>query len=121
SFQTKANVEPGLYVGQCAEYCGTQHANMLLRVVVESKADFQKWLDNESQPALEAQSPGKQTFFSHSCINCHRVRGTSAVGTYGPDLTHLMSRKTLASGIIDNDVKNLREWVRDPQKIKVGC
>ena len=115
--------QTGLYVGQCAEYCGTQHANMLLRVEVESPEDFQKWLDNERKPAVEdpSASKGKQAFLGQSCINCHRVRGTRAEGTYGPDLTHLMSRKTLASGMIKNDAKNLEEWIRDPQKIKAGC
>ena len=115
--------EPGLYVGQCAEYCGTQHANMLIRVVVESPADFERWLDNEIRPAVNdpAVSAGRQAFLSHSCVNCHRIRGTTAQGTYAPDLTHLMSRQTLASGMIENTPENLAAWVRDPQSIKIGC
>jgi cytochrome c oxidase subunit II len=120
----------GLFVGQCAEYCGTQHANMLLRVVAESPRDFQRWLDNQRKPAANAtaasdpaQADGKTMFLSLSCVNCHRIRGTAAEGTYAPDLTHLMSRQTLASGMIPNDREgvNLRRWIADPQAVKPGC
>ncbi len=117
--------KPGLFVGQCAEYCGTQHANMLQRVVAESPQDFQRWLDNQRKPAVEdpAQADGKAMFLSLSCVNCHRIRGTGAHGIYAPDLTHLMSRDTLASGMIPNDRAgiNLRKWIADPQAIKPGC
>jgi cytochrome c oxidase subunit II len=94
----------GLYVGQCAEYCGTQHASMLLRVVVDSPSDFERWLENERKPAVEdpATHAGQSAFLSQSCVNCHRVRGTSAQGGYAPDLTHLMARQTLASGMVQN-------------------
>jgi cytochrome c oxidase subunit 2 len=114
--------KPGLYVGQCAEYCGTQHANMLLRVYVDPPDKFAEWLANERKkapdnPANEAQ----KAFQRQSCVNCHAVRGTSAQGTYAPDLTHLMSRQTLASGMIPNTPDNLERWVDDPQKIKKGC
>ncbi|HEV3262217.1 MAG TPA: cytochrome c oxidase subunit II [Gemmataceae bacterium] len=114
---------PGLYVGQCAEYCGTQHANMLLRVAAESPADFDRWLENEGKPAIaDARvSAGRSAFLAQSCINCHRVRGTAAQGMYAPDLTHLMSRQTLASGMVPNTPENLRRWVTDPQTIKPGC
>ncbi len=119
-FQTD---QPGLYVGQCAEYCGTQHANMLLRVVVDSPSAFEKWLNNERKPAVEDAdaSAGRSAFLSQSCVNCHRVRGTPARGTYAPDLTHLMRRETLASGEVPNTPENLRRWVADPQSIKPGC
>lgn len=126
-FQTS---EKGLFVGQCAEYCGTQHANMLLRVVVDSPEDFEKWLANQAKPAVEdatvrdeAVRDGKAAFLGQSCVNCHRVRGTPARGNYAPDLTHLMSRDTLASGMIpnDRDGKQLREWLANPQTIKPGC
>jgi len=115
--------QPGVYLGQCAEYCGTQHANMLLQVVVESPAEFEAWLKNEAAAALEVESAarGRDVFQSLSCVNCHAVRGTIAAGTYGPDLTHLMSRVTLASGQIANTRENLREWIADPQQIKPGC
>jgi cytochrome c oxidase subunit 2 len=119
-FQTD---RPGLYLGQCAEYCGTQHANMLLRVVVESPSDFERWLEHERLPAAEdaAVRAGRSAFLAQSCVNCHRVRGTPAQGSYAPDLTHLMSRKTLASGMVENTAYSLNRWVVDPQQIKPGC
>jgi cytochrome c oxidase subunit II len=115
--------EPGLYLGQCAEYCGAQHANMLIRVNVDSPEEFERWLANESLPAVEqpAVAEGKAIFLAQSCINCHAIRGTRARGTYAPDLTHLMSRKTLASGIVENTPEMLAAWARDPQQIKPGC
>ncbi len=117
--------QTGLFLGQCAEFCGVQHANMLLRVVVDSPADFEHWLENQAKPAVDdsAVREGKAKFLAQSCINCHRVRGTRAQGNYAPDLTHLMSRQTLASGIIPNDAdgKQLRAWIADPQAIKPGC
>jgi cytochrome c oxidase subunit 2 len=115
--------EPGLYFGQCAEFCGAQHANMLIRVTVESPEEFEGWLEKESQPAVEdpAVQQGKAMFLAQSCVNCHAVRGTPARGTYAPDLTHMMSRKTLASGIVENTPATLADWVRDPQTMKPGC
>jgi cytochrome c oxidase subunit 2 len=115
--------QAGLFVGQCAEYCGDQHANMLIRVVVEAPAEFERWLANEAQPAIDepAHQAGQQAFLAESCVNCHRIRGTPARGTFGPDLTHLMSRKTLASGEIENTPENLTSWIRNPQAIKPGC
>jgi cytochrome c oxidase subunit 2 len=121
-FQTD---KPGLYLGQCAEYCGTQHANMLLRVTVDEPAEFERWLEHEAEPGVmpadSAANEGQATFLAQSCINCHRVRGTRAAGTFGPDLTHLMGRQTLASGMIANEGENLRKWLVDPQQVKLGC
>ena len=119
-FQTR---ERGLFLGQCAEYCGTQHANMLLRVRADSPAEFQAWLENQKRPAvnvLEAHA-GRDAFLSQSCVNCHRVSGTSAQGTYGPDLSHLMSRQTLAAGMTPNTREELRKWLQNPQQTKEGC
>jgi cytochrome c oxidase subunit 2 len=115
--------KPGLFVGQCAEYCGTQHANMLIRVVVDTPRDFERWLENEAKPAVDdpASAAGKAAFLSQSCVNCHRVRGTPARGTYAPDLTHLMSRGTLAAGMVPNRPEDLGRWVADPQAVKPGC
>jgi cytochrome c oxidase subunit II len=115
--------QPGLFLGQCAEYCGAQHANMLLRVVVDSPAEFDVWLKDQALAAEDdpREREGRAAFLSQSCVNCHRVRGTPAVGNYAPDLTHLMSRATLASGEIENTRENLAHWVRDPQSIKPGC
>ena len=119
-YETK---EVGLHLGQCAEFCGAQHANMLLRVVAESPEDFDRWLANEAQAAVDdpAVREGQAMFLGQSCVNCHAVRGTPAKGTYAPDLTHLMSRQTLASGIIPNTPEVLAKWVRDPQEDKPGC
>jgi cytochrome c oxidase subunit 2 len=119
-FQTTA---PDLYLGQCAEYCGTEHANMLLRVYVDPPEDFERWLANEAKPAVDDPrvAEGRKAFLGQSCVNCHRVRGTPAQGTYAPDLTHLMARQTLAAGMIPNTPENLRRWVADPQPIKPGC
>ena len=114
--------QTGVYVGQCAQYCGTQHAKMLLRVVVESREDFDKWAANEKRPAVELDSvaQGRHIFESTACVNCHTVTGTEARGKFGPDLTHLMSRETLASGAIRNTQQNLRQWIKDPDSFKPG-
>lgn len=115
----------GEFLGQCAEYCGVQHGNMLLRVVVEPEEDFRRWLAGQSAPAFLSEeqnaAEGRRIFLSLACVNCHAIRGTPAKGTFGPDLTHLMSRKTLAAGAILNDAANLRKWLDDPQVAKPGC
>lgn len=115
--------EPGLYVGQCAEYCGTQHANMLLRVYVESEEDFQKWLAAEKKTAVEdpAMREGQAAFLAESCINCHTIRGTPAAGKFGPDLTHFAARETFAGCMIKLTHDNLHKWIKDPQDEKAGC
>jgi cytochrome c oxidase subunit 2 len=116
---------PGLYLGQCAEYCGTQHAGMLLRVQVAEPAAFAAWLELESTiGAVSTEADierGRAAFHALSCVNCHAIRGTSADGTFGPDLTHLMRRETLAAGLVPNTRENLRKWIADPQTIKPGC
>jgi cytochrome c oxidase subunit II len=119
-------IEPkqvGTYLGNCAEYCGTQHARMLLRVIAHEPDDFARWAAAQRQngtddPRVRA---GRDVFFSTSCVNCHTISGTSARGRFGPDLTHLMSRDTLASGAAPNTPEKLRAWVRDPQTIKDGA
>ena len=117
--------QPGIYLGNCAEYCGTQHANMLLRVVAQLPADFDEWVAHQKQPAVQPADPkikrAQLTFDTLACIACHAVRGTPARGIVGPDLTHLMSRQTLGSGMIENTPENLRAWVDNPQAIKPGC
>jgi cytochrome c oxidase subunit 2 len=112
--------ETGLYLGQCAQYCGTQHAKMLLRVYVQSREDFDRWIRDQSQPAFVGVSDGQRIFEGLSCVNCHTVTGTLAKGRFGPDLTHLMSRETIASGAAPNTRENLRRWMRDPGVIKPG-
>jgi cytochrome c oxidase subunit II len=114
--------QEGTFLGNCAEYCGTQHANMLLRVIVQSQANFANWTARQRLSASRDSriKPARATFLSLSCVNCHTVSGTSAAGTFGPDLSHLMSRDTLGSGVIPNTHENLRAWVKDPQAIKPG-
>lgn len=115
--------ETGLFLGQCAQYCGTQHAKMLLRVYVDSQDQFDRWVRQQRRPAnfVPTVSQGRHIFETTACINCHSVAGTVANGTFGPDLTHLMSRDTIASGAAQNTPATLRQWVKDPQTIKPGC
>jgi cytochrome c oxidase subunit II len=115
--------EPGIYQGQCAEYCGMQHANMLLIVQAQPREQFVAWLEQQRQPGqrdAKAQA-GRDLFLANACANCHAIAGTVAQGTFGPDLTHLMSRQTLASGMVPNNRDQLTQWVLDPQTIKPGC
>lgn len=148
-------LQTGTYLGNCAQYCGTQHAFMLLRVVVHTPEDFQRWVANQKRPAASLTSvafesnsadiaqqqtingapqlavkktqlavlaaEGQKIFQSVACVNCHRIAGTSAQGIFGPDLTHLMSRKTIGAGVAENTHPNLWQWVRNPQVLKVGC
>jgi cytochrome c oxidase subunit 2 len=114
--------ETGLYLGQCAQYCGTQHAKMLLRVYVQTRDEFDRWIQEQSRPALISSpvSEGQRIFERTACINCHTVAGTAANGRFGPDLTHLMSRDTIASGAAPNTPENLRRWIQNPNVIKPG-
>ena len=115
---------PGIYRGQCAEYCGYQHAHMAFTVVVESDEQFKSWYDAQllpsAQPATSEQARGQQVFLSSPCIMCHRVRGTDAGGAVGPDLTHVASRQTIAAGTLENTRGHLAGWIIDSQKIKPG-
>lgn len=115
--------ETGVFLGQCAEYCGTQHAHMLLRVVVEPRAAFDAWVAAQRAPAATdlATADGRRVFETTACINCHTVRGTVATGRFGPDLTHLMSRATLAAGAVPLTPATLRQWVADPDHAKPGA
>jgi cytochrome c oxidase subunit 2 len=115
--------EPGLYVGQCAEYCGTQHAHMLLRVVAHPRDEFERWARAERAPAVSdpAVAAGRHIFETTACINCHAVRGTVATGRFGPDLTHLASRATLAAGAAPMSREALRDWVEQPDRLKPGA
>jgi cytochrome c oxidase subunit 2 len=112
----------GVFLGQCAQYCGTQHAKMLLRVSVDSPEDFVEWVREQRRPAVtdERVAAGKQVFEHTACINCHAIAGTPGNGRFGPDLTHLMSRDTIAAGAAENTKDNLRLWIQDPEAIKRG-
>ena len=114
--------ETGLFLGQCAQYCGTQHAKMLLRAYVDSPEDFEAWVRGQQQPASqnEREAVGRHVFESTACLNCHAIAGTNGTGRFGPDLTHLMSRRTIASGAAENNVQNLRLWIQNPDSIKPG-
>lgn len=118
-----AEDKPGIYLGQCAEFCGAQHANMLLEVHADPPEKFWAWLDNQAKNAREVPEveAGRRLFLELSCRSCHAIRGTSADGTAGPDLTHLMSRRKLASGMVDNDLPQLTRWIDDPQDTKPDC
>jgi len=115
--------ETGVYVGQCAQYCGTQHGKMLLRVIVQSRDDFNRWAAEQQRPAEIADkvAKGRQVFETTACVNCHTISGTNAHGKFGPDLTHLMSRETIAAGAALNNRENLRQWVKDPDVFKPGA
>ena len=112
--------ESGVYLGQCAQYCGVEHALMLLRVYVDSQEQFDNWVRAQKTEAVTDDSvrEGRHVFESTGCINCHTVRGTVANGRFGPDLTHLMSRDTLAAGVVPNTPENLRQWIQDPDSMK---
>jgi cytochrome c oxidase subunit 2 len=134
-------IEPertGLFLGQCAKYCGTQHAKMLLRVYVHTREDFDRWVKEQEKPAEMPLTPtlsssdgervknnasaasGRLVFEQTACINCHAVHGTVANGRFGPDLTHLMSRATLGSGALMNSPEWLRAWIKSPEQFKPG-
>ena len=114
---------PGTYVGQCAEFCGVQHAGMLVTVTVHSKDEFARWVAAQQAAAVDVPKAraGRDVFTSVACVNCHTVRGTPANGVFGPDLTHLMSRATLGAGVARNTPQNLRAWVNDPASLKPGA
>lgn len=116
-------LESGMFVGQCAQYCGVQHAHMLLRVYVQPRAEFDDWIREQQQSSVEdpAVAAGRRVFQTSACINCHTVRGTIADGTFGPDLTHLMSRATLGAGVVANTPEKLKLWVENPDAIKPAC
>ena len=111
---------PGVYRGQCAEFCGLQHANMIIRVVADTPGDFDAWIAREAEPAQPSVPAGRQIFESQSCAGCHTVRGTAAAGKTGPDLTHFGRRDTLGAGVKPRTDENLAHWIADPQSVKPG-
>ncbi|HEX6433970.1 MAG TPA: cytochrome c oxidase subunit II [Gemmatimonadales bacterium] len=115
---------PGVYRGQCLEYCGLQHAKMGFLVIADSPADFAAWLDGQrdtaSTPTDSVTRRGQEVFLASSCAMCHAISGTPAGSRIGPDLTHLASRQTLAAGTLPNTRGNLAGWILNPQTIKPG-
>jgi cytochrome c oxidase subunit II len=117
--------QEGTYRGQCAEFCGAQHAHMAFYIVAESPQKFQKWLEQQRKPAPEPPAGsfvahGKDVFEKGTCVMCHTVRGTNAGSRVGPDLTHLASRISIGAGTLTNNPGNLGGWISDPQAIKPG-
>jgi len=114
---------PGVYQGQCTEYCGLQHARMGFLVIAQTPAAFEDWWTHQLQSPAPAISPealaGRSSFNVH-CGSCHAVRGTDAAGILGPDLSHLMTHRTLAAGVLPNDATDLTRWISDPQALKPG-
>jgi cytochrome c oxidase subunit 2 len=117
--------QPGRWRGQCAEYCGEQHAHMSFYMVGESKEQFTKWLSDQAASAVPPGTPqtahGQEVFLTHACVLCHTIRGTPAGSRVGPDLTHVASRATIAAGELPNTIGNLGGWIMNAQAIKPGC
>jgi cytochrome c oxidase subunit II len=115
----------GVYRGQCAEFCGLQHAKMALVIVAESPAQYAAWYNAQLKSAATPTDPvrlaGQKVFLAGSCAMCHAIGGTSAGATFGPDLTHVGSRLTLAAGVLPNTPGNLSGWIIDPQGVKPGA
>jgi cytochrome c oxidase subunit II len=114
----------GVYRGTCSEFCGLQHAHMAMAVYADPQARYSAWLANQQQPARSPTTAmerrGQQVFLEEPCSGCHEIRGTTARGRVGPDLTHLENRVTIAARTLPNDPKHLVEWVRNPQDAKPG-
>lgn len=113
----------GRYRGQCDEFCGLQHAHMAFYVFADPPGVFRRWLADQEKPAATAgglAAQGKQVFLTSSCANCHTIRGTSASGYVGPDLTHLQTRTTIAALTMQNTRRNLARWILDSQSVKPG-
>jgi len=116
--------QPGRYRGQCAEFCGLQHAHMGFYVVAQSPEEFEAWLENEASPADPPESPtarsGEEVFLTDTCIGCHAIQGTEAHADIGPDLTHLAGRETIGADVLPNTRENLAKFIIDPQGVKPG-
>ena len=116
--------KPGVFRGQCAEYCGLQHAHMALWVIAEPQEQFNSWLQSQTQeaavPSTDSTKRGQQIFLSSACVMCHTVSGTPAGSNIGPNLTHIASRQTIAAGTLENTRDHLALWVNNSQRIKPG-
>lgn len=115
--------KPGTYYGQCTEYCGVQHAHMKMLLIAQAPADFARWWADQirlASPPNTAQARAGLAAFTVHCGSCHSVRGTDAAGVFGPDLSHLMTRQTIAAGTLPNSTGYLSGWIADPQAMKPG-
>jgi cytochrome c oxidase subunit 2 len=117
--------KPGKYTGACSEFCGAQHAWMRIPVIAQDENDFNKWLAQNAKAAMPPgdtlAKTGAELFQSKTCASCHRIQGTAATSTVGPDLTHIASRQTLLTGLMKNSEENLYKWISHPQEIKPGA
>ncbi len=116
--------EPGVYLGACAEFCGDQHANMRIRVIVEPEEQYAKWTQEQlvvpRTPPGGTAGEGARLFQSMACMNCHTIRGTAAAARVGPDLTHIADRDTIGAGVLTNTPENLAKWLSNPGRYKPG-
>jgi cytochrome c oxidase subunit II len=116
--------KPGVYRGQCAEYCGLQHARMALWIVAEPQDQFNAWRQNETkgsvQPASDSQKRGQQVFLTSACVMCHAIGGTPAGANFGPNLTHVGNRNTIAAATLSNTREHLMSWIVNSQNFKPG-
>ena len=116
--------EPGVYEGECAEFCGVQHAHMKFQVVAEPPEEYEAWLAHQrssaAEPSTEAERRGRELFRARACAFCHTIRGASPGGSVAPDLTHIASRNRIAAGMLQNTRANLTAWVVDAPAIKPG-
>ena len=117
--------QAGSYRGQCAEFCGYQHAFMAFLVVADPPDRYGAWADHQRAPAAEPNGPdqarGREVFMSTTCVMCHSIQGTDASANHAPDLTHLADRRTIAAGTLPNTAEDLARWIRNPQQIKPGA
>ncbi len=116
--------EPGEYWGQCTEFCGLSHANMRLRVIAQEPAEFERWLEEQQEPAdrsVSGEPLRGQQIFMKQCATCHAIQGTDAQARTGPDLTHFASRETFAGAMFENNTENLKAWIDDPPAVKPGA
>ena len=116
-------IQPGIFEGQCAEFCGVEHGLMRLRVVADTPVQFQAWVTKQQAPLpsfSQAEAQGEQLFLTKGCVACHTIQGTTAQGKIGPDLTHLASRSVMAGAIMDRNLGTMEKWLADPQAEKPG-
>lgn len=115
--------KPGEFYGSCNEFCGAQHAHMRVKVIAQNGEDYDQWLNSLQQPAVSEKTffAGKKLFIEKTCGNCHRIEGTVGISNSGPDLTHFAARGTFLAGMLENNLTNIENWIRNPQDIKPGA
>ncbi len=118
-------IRPGLFIGQCAEYCGAQHSLMRIMATVVSPQEFETWTQSQlklpAEPTDKTAKHGEELFMSKTCVQCHSISGTKATAQVAPDLTHIADRQTIGDGVLANNTENLARWIMNPQQFKPGC